>query len=189
MMNELHARFNAVILPVVQRWARANFRDPDCIAECVGLAWKWTKSLADRGKDGTIFPSAIAKYAVRAVRSGRRVCGQLPTKDAMSITAWRRNGFTVVHFPEHDTFASEGNPFEVAMADHRNAPVAEHAAFRIDWPRFLGQQSERDQRMAEQLAQGEQAAKVARELGVAPCRVTQLRQRMMRRWADFHGQD
>lgn len=184
MMTKLHAKFNAKILPVVTRWARANFRDPDLVAECIGLAWKWTRSLHRRRKDGSKFPSAIAGFAVRAVRSGRRVAGQLPSKDAMSPRAWWRHAFTVQRLPDIETESC--NPMMEALADHGRA---DHAAFLIDWPRFLGEQSERDRQLAELLGMGEQAAKVAHKLKLSPGRVTQLRHRLRDRWQEFHWKE
>src|SRR5580704_2407688 len=101
MLRKLHHQFTTRVLPVVTRWARSNFgRDDDNVAEAVALAWKWFRRMARRGKDGSLFPGTIARYAVRAVRSGRRVAGQLSAKDAMNPITWRRLGFTVCSLPE-----------------------------------------------------------------------------------------
>ncbi len=59
----------------------------DAIAEMVALSWKWFVRLADRGKDPTQFPSSVATYAARAVRSGRRLCGQEKANDVLSPLA------------------------------------------------------------------------------------------------------
>jgi hypothetical protein len=189
MMKHLHETFNSKVAPAVAKWARHNFRtDDDAVQECIGLAWKWCLSLAHRGKDGSRFASAIARFAVRAYRSGRRVCGQLRARDAMSPRAWWRHGFTVEAFPEHDTFAADDNPMLTAMADHGRADPADHAAFRIDWPRFLALLSDRDRQLAEQLGVGEPGNVVARKFAISPGRVTQVRQRLIREWAKFHGE-
>ena len=93
----------------------------------VALSWKWFLRLAQRGKDPTQFPSAIASYAARAVRSGRGVCGQENGKDVLSPLAQRRHRFTVGKLPDHETLSD--NPLCDALA--RQHPVAAARA-----PRF-----------------------------------------------------
>ena len=100
------------ILPRILLHGRVYFRhvkDPlkkeDLIAEMVALAWMWSHRLAERGKDVRRFPSAIASFAARAVRSGRRLCGQEKTKDVLSPRAQRRRGFAVQSLPGYSTLA------------------------------------------------------------------------------------
>jgi hypothetical protein len=38
------------------------------------ISWRWVIRLTQRGKDSTEFVSAIATFATKAVRSGRRLC-------------------------------------------------------------------------------------------------------------------
>src|SRR4051794_18848642 len=71
------------IVPRIERHGRVSFRNVRCpdtqaeaISEMVALSWRWFRQLAERGKDATAFPSALATFAARAVRSGRRLCGQ-----------------------------------------------------------------------------------------------------------------
>ena len=77
----LHARFLS-ILPRIATHGRVYFRhlrrtdQEEAVQEMVALCWKWFVRLVARGKDATRFPSALASYAARAVRSGRRACGQ-----------------------------------------------------------------------------------------------------------------
>src|SRR3954471_16687851 len=84
----LHAHFLA-ILPRIETHARIYFRHVRCpgqrddaIAETIAVCWRWFLRLAEQGKDVNLFVSALATYAVRHVRSGRRLCGQLKSKDA-----------------------------------------------------------------------------------------------------------
>jgi hypothetical protein len=71
------------LLPRIERHARVYFRHVKCphrkadsIAETVALAWRSYVLLARRGKAADRFPGALACFAARAVRSGRRLCGQ-----------------------------------------------------------------------------------------------------------------
>jgi hypothetical protein len=109
----LQSRF-LTIKPRIETHARIYFRGIRCfhekadrIAETVALAWKWFKRMAKRGKDATQFPSVLATYAAKAVKSGRRIAGQLKTRDVMSERTQQRKGFyrtsrrsTPIHFPK-----------------------------------------------------------------------------------------
>ena len=55
------------------RHIRCPFTRDDLVAEMIGLSWKWYVRLIERGKDPAQFPTALATFAARAVRSGRRV--------------------------------------------------------------------------------------------------------------------
>src|SRR5688572_4478761 len=90
------------VLPRITRHARFYFRylkrkpdHEDAVAEAVALAWKWFARLLQQGKHPDEFVSAIATYAVRAVKSGRRLCGQEWAKDVLSRRAQARLGFFV----------------------------------------------------------------------------------------------
>src|SRR5204862_5652423 len=99
--NPLHARF-LTFLPRIETHAKIYFRDVRCsakradrIAETIALAWQWFVKLEERGKDATQFVSAIATYAAKAVRCGRRVAGIEKAKDAMNPATQRRQGFAI----------------------------------------------------------------------------------------------
>jgi hypothetical protein len=89
----------------------------------VGVFWKWFLRMAQRGKDATHFPAALASYAARAVRCGRRVCGQETSKDVLSPLAQQRRYFTVGSLPQYETLRH--NPFMEALADNTISPVPE----------------------------------------------------------------
>jgi hypothetical protein len=74
----LQATFLASVLSKVLSHGRVYFRHlksverkEEYIAEMVALAWAWHRRLAERGKDAAQFPTTIATFAARAVRSGR----------------------------------------------------------------------------------------------------------------------
>ena len=94
-------------LPRIVRHCAVQFRNIKCqsareelTAEAVGLSWQWWRRLIDRGKDLSRFISAIAGFAVKAARSGRRVCGQDKAKDALSPRAQQLKGFYVGRLPD-----------------------------------------------------------------------------------------
>lgn len=101
----LQRRFLA-LLPRIERHARIYFRHvacpvqkADCLAETVALCWKWFLRLAERGKDATPFVTVLAAFATRAVRSGRRLCGQAKAQDALNPIAQQRHGFRIESLP------------------------------------------------------------------------------------------
>lgn len=186
MMSHQHQLFNTHILPTVEGHARRRFgAAADPVAEAVALAWAWSRRLWERGKRPEAFGGAIAKFAVKAVRSGRRAAGTMRRRDAMNPIAQARVGFYVAKLLDFETLSD--NPLAEALHDNTRTPPPDAAAFRIDWPRFLALQPERERRMAEQLASGEPANVVARRLGVSAGRLTQLRKRLRDRRREFHG--
>src|SRR5262249_34046427 len=95
-VHVLQTRFLS-ILPRIELHGRISFRylrcpalRDDAVAEVVALAWKWHLRLAERGKDATQFPSALATFAARAVKAGRRVCGRERARDVLSPSAHRK---------------------------------------------------------------------------------------------------
>jgi hypothetical protein len=187
-LSAMHASFLA-IAPRIERHGRVYFRglkDADkreeAIQEMIALSWKWSVRLAERGKDVTQFPSAIAGYAARAVRSGRRLCGQEKTQDALSPLAQRRRGFAVGPLPEESRL---GNVFDEALHDNTQTPPDEQAAFRMDFPRWLSGQGERNGRIAFDLMLGERTSAVARRYALSPSRVSQMRTQFRDGWRRF----
>jgi hypothetical protein len=117
-VDVLHARFLR-LLPKIETHARIVFRGVRCpvqqedrVQECVALAWKWFLSLSEHGKDIFDFPMAFASLVARAVRCGRKLCGQERAGDVLSFVAQRRHGFRVERLP-----ASTRSPHEQLYAD------------------------------------------------------------------------
>jgi hypothetical protein len=190
----LHEAFLTIVLPKVlshgQVWSRhikCSHRRDDFIAEMVGLSWKWFLRLVERGKDPTEFPTALAGFAARAVRAGRRVAGQEKAKDVLSPLAQTRHGFVVEKLPDHETLGS--NLIMLALQDNRKSPPDEQVAFRLDFPAWLGTLDDRNRRIAEDMMLGERTLDLAHLHRVSPARVSQLRREFRRGWRQFTGED
>ena len=191
-LARLQAAFIALILPKVLSHGRVYFRHIRCrhqqeelLAEMTGLCWKWHLRLAERGKDAARFPTALATFAARAVRSGRRACGQERGRDALSPSAQRRHGFLVSALPEVSTLSD--NPLCEALADNTRTPPDEQCAFRLDFPAWRLTRAERDRRIIDELMAGERTLDVAGRHGLSPARVSQLRREFHTDWARFCG--
>jgi hypothetical protein len=186
----LQQRF-LTILPRVEQHARIYFRHlgadrlEEAVAEMTALAWKWHLNLAARGKDVTQFPTVLAAYAARAVRSGRRLCGQAKAKDVMSPAAQQRHGFAVGKLPDVGTLSS--NPLEEALVDNTRTPPDEQVAFRLDFPAWLRTHTDRTRRIVGDLMAGERTLDVARKHGLTPGRVSQMRRELLADWQNFTG--
>jgi len=118
----LHTRFLA-IAPRIELHGRIFFRHVKCphkradfIADMIALSWKWFLQMAQRGKDASCFPTALACYAARAVKSGRRVHGMEQTRDVLSPLAQQRRHFLVSSLPDFQTLST--NPFAEALTDN-----------------------------------------------------------------------
>src|SRR5579871_4552291 len=114
-LAHLNASFLALVLPrvlshglVCFRGRKCQHRRQDAIQEMIGLAWQWHLRLAEKGKDATAFPTALASYAARAVRSGTRVAGQERANDVLSPVAQQRHRFFVGKLPDFETLS--GHP-------------------------------------------------------------------------------
>jgi hypothetical protein len=192
MSHPLHDRF-LLFLPRIEAHAKIYFREIRCaanradrIAETIALAWKWFLRLEERGKDATPFVSAIATYAVKAVKSGRRLAGMEKAKDVMNGRTQQRQGFVVEKLPDFSTLSE--NPLAEALADNTVTPPPDAAAFRVDFPRWLRSLPRRDRRVAKDLMIGERPLPTARRFHLSPARVSQLRRELCEDWARFHGE-
>jgi hypothetical protein len=203
---ESQNRFLALV-PRIESHARIYFRYLACpdlradkVAETVALAWKWFVRLQERSKDIEHFPMAFTFLAARAVKGGRRLCGKESTGEVFSSVAQHRHDFQVESLP-----ASTRRPvselygvvrgqeavdaYEERLHDNHVTPPPDAAAFRIDFPRFVGALAERDRELAMFLSLGHSAKKAAHRFRLSPGRVTQLRCRWFRHWRAFHGEE
>src|SRR4051794_32856008 len=106
-LTQLHARFES-ILSQIQRHARFAFRHLACgdtredrVQETIGIAWKWFLSLANRGIDGTRFPTTLALRATQAVKAGRRLSGCASNRCVLSERTQALERVNVYSLPHH----------------------------------------------------------------------------------------
>jgi hypothetical protein len=162
----------------------------------VALCWKWFCNLARRGKDARTFISTLATYAVRAVRSGRRLCGQLKAKDVLSERAQHKHGFGVESLPisSRQSFERrhaevggqrEVDVFEERLHDNTQTPVPDQVAFRCDFPTWVRTRTRRDRRLIRDMASNERTLALAKKYQLSPARVSQLRREFHDDWEQF----
>ena len=193
-LAHLHASFLAIVLPRVLSHGRVCFGDLKCPHRCedaiqdmIGLAWTWHLRLAEKGKDATCFPTALASYAARAVRSGSRVAGQERANDVLSPVAQRRHQFYVGRLPDFETLSE--HPLCEALLDNTKSPPDETVCFKLDFLAWLASLAERDRSIVEDLMMGERAVDVANKYRISPARISQKRREFCRDWFVYCGDD
>jgi hypothetical protein len=196
MSHQSHAVQQAflAILPRINRHARIYFRHLKCpeakddaSAETVAFAWLWFVRLLQQGKHPERFVSAIAAYAARTVRSGRRLCGQEKARDVLSARAQQRCPLSVSPIP--DASSLEGNVFDEALHDNTMTPVPDQVSFRLDFPAWLVTLSTRDRKLIRALMSGETTTELACRSGLSAARISQLRREYLNDWRSFCGEE
>jgi hypothetical protein len=142
----------------------------------------------------------LAAYAARAVRCGRRLCGQGGGKDVLSPLARQRHGFAVEGLP-HSVRAAHEDRYGVAggqrrqdaweerLRDNTQTPVADQVAFRLDFPAWLRTLTARKRRLVRAMARNERTLDLSRRFDVSPARISQLRRELHAGWRRFLGDD
>lgn len=193
------------ILPRIRTHARIYFRDVACaetradrVAETIALAYQWFQRLAERDKDATQFPAALATLAARAVGSGRRLAGIERVRDVMSRRCQRRHGFSVESLPasprrSHEDLYGAGNgqrrqdEWEQRLVDNTATPPDEQAMFRCDFHDWLKSLSVRERQLVRLMARNERTKDLARRFGVSAGRISQQRRSLHDDWRRFTG--
>lgn len=203
-LDKLHAEF-LEILPRIETHAQIRFRylrcpgkRADAIAEVIAICWKSFLRINEQGKDVNEFVTTLADYAVRHVRSGRRVCGQEKSKDVLSPFAQCRFGFVVESLPSStrcDINRVYSEPhgqdhidaMEERLRDNTQSPVPDQAAFRIEYPLWLAQLGPRNKEIAQDMTLELGTRELATKHKVSPGRISQLRREFHKDWQHFCG--
>jgi hypothetical protein len=182
-----HAQF-LTFLPIIIGCARKAFadRDPesreDLVEEVVVNALIAFKRLYDKGKVDVAYPSVLALYGIRQVKDHRRAGCRLNIREVLSEYAQQRKGFKVERLDRFDK--REKAWIEILVEDRRSGP-AEIVASRLDFAAWLRSLSKRDRRMAVTLASGETTGETAKQFGVSPSRISQVRRELQQSWNHF----
>jgi hypothetical protein len=177
-------------LPRIRLHAQLQFRDltpeakDDAIAKAIGLAWKAYARETEKGRDPDDYISASAGFAVKQVKSNRDVTGQEKAKDVLSKYAQKKKRFTVQSFPEHDRSTEENEALD-ALHDHRESPPDEAAAFRHDFPMFVGELPEKQVAVVLDAALGDTTTELAEKHKVSQPRISQIRTEARKKWAEM----
>jgi hypothetical protein len=185
-----HATFLAM-LPTITQHASIAFRHvrleakQEAVQEVIANCLVAFCRLYELGKLDVVYVSALARYGVAQVRSGRRVGGKLNIRDISSRHCQQAKCITVERLDHYDR--DEGQWKEILVEDKRATP-AEVAGSRIDFGDWLTSLTPRMRRVARTLATGEETCTAAKKFGVVPGRISQFRRELKMSWEAFHGE-
>jgi hypothetical protein len=185
------ARFVAM-LPLIRKCVRFAFRSvpratrQEQVDEALAQAFVLFAHLAQRKLVHLAYPTALARYAARRVRSGRTIGSGQHGNEIFCRVARRRFGFRVVSIEER---ATDGHSkwIDLLSATRRTTP-ADLAALRIDFAHWLWGLSPRRRQIALCLAVGERTSAVAARYRVTPARISQIRRELADGWDRFQGE-
>jgi hypothetical protein len=97
--------------------------------------------------------------------------------------AQKRHNFVVEKLPDFSTL--KGNPLAEALQDNDVTPPPDAAAFRIDFPTWLMNKTERDRQIIQDMAMGERTLDLSKKYGVCQARISQKRDEFHEDWDQF----
>ncbi len=184
-----HNNFLA-ILPEIRRQALFAFRalraeaKEEAVAETIANVFVAFNRLMEQGKGTNIYASALTRYAVAQIRSGRKVGASLNSNCVLSEAARQMHGLQIDRL---GYCAKCGEWFEF-IVDDRRTPVPDQAAFRCDFPGWLNTLSPQKRQIAEKLVVGHTTTEVAQACRISPGRVSQIRRELDDSWWKYHGE-
>ena len=186
-----HTKF-LEMLPAIQRRASLAFRGlsaearEDLIEEVVAHAVVAFKSLYDKGKVDLAYPTVLAMYGIRRVKTGRKIGTKLNVRDVSSEYCQLSKGIAVERLDRYDRDAGEW--LEVLVEDRKATP-ADTAAARIDVSDWFRTLAPRDRRIAGALAIGNTTNEVAKRFRLTADRISKKRRAFHASWNTFQGED
>ena len=167
----------------------------EALAEARAAAWSAWHGLVERGKDPVeVGVHGIATNAIRWVRARRKVGNTTCGRGAMDVYPPQGAGGVRVHARQprlrrrgRRRGFDRGGRGGSGWPRTTGSRPADEAAFRLDFEGWLAGLPERKRRVAELLAEGHEGVVVARTVGIAPSRVTQLRSELAASWRAFQG--
>lgn len=178
------------LLPQIEKQASLAFRgEPyerreDLIAEVIANAFIAYVRLVQRGKEDLAYATPLAQYAIKQVRSGRRVGSKLNVRDVSSEYAQKSKGFKVESL---DQYNQRREQWKEVLVEDKSATPADVATCRIDFAAWLTTLSKTQRKAADLLATGESTTEVAKKVDLTPGRISQIRRELKRAWERFHG--
>lgn len=178
-------------MPTIERQANRAFRllttseREELIAEVIANAYCAYQRLAERGKADLAYASPLAGYAIKQVRSGRRVGTALNANDVTSPHSQRVKALKVEQL---DAIEEADGRWQAIVVEDKTAGPADIAAIRMDFAAWLKSLTPRLRRIAKTLATGETTKDVARRFGVSQGRVSQIRRELQHAWLLFQGE-
>ena len=177
------------MVPGIKHYAHSAFRHlspedrEEAVCEVVAIAFQAFRRLIEREREDLAFATPLARFAIAKVRMGRHSSGGSSPRDVLSAQSQRRHGFRVTSLD-----STGSGSWAEALADDLSTPVPDQAAFRLDFPAWLGRLDRRKRDLVEFLAVGNSAVEAAQRFQLTQARVSQLRAGLRVSWHAFHGE-
>jgi hypothetical protein len=181
-----HAGF-LKMLPILERYARNAFRGllsearEDAVCEAIANCLCAYHRLYERNEMHRAFPSSLVRYAVAQYYVGRRVGTAWTSRDVYSTRPRQEAEFEIHSL---GTAGEQHEAWLECVTDNCRTPVPDQADFRIEFPRWLDAQTNRNRQIAESLAFGYSTGEVARKFNLSPARVSQIRRELYDSWIE-----
>ena len=176
------------LLPAIQADVRFAFRQltaeahEEATQEATANAFVAYARLVDQGRAHAAAATPLARFAVSQVRAGRMVGTRFNVRDVSSVGCQRRKGVVLDRL---DRWDDRKECWREALVEDQSCTPAELAASRIDFEDWLETLPSRLRQITLRLAEGGRTRDVAREFGLSPARISQLRSELHAAWEAF----
>jgi len=175
-----------MILPRIQSQAWLAFQGlsfdlkQELQSEVVAHCWKSFSRLFELGRHEDVPPMTLARFAIRAVRSGRRIGASLNINDVTSHYCQNRMGIRS---------SLNGDNWPGSLIADKRARPDELVMARIDFSEWLQTLKPLHRKVAEHLSLGESTHSTARIFNLSPGRISQIRRLLEQSWHSFQTED
>jgi hypothetical protein len=179
------------MLPTLERYALFAFRRlrrearDDAICETIANCVCAYRRLYKRNELHRAFASPLLRYAVAQYYIGRRVGTSWSSRDVYSTRTRLEAGIEIQSL---GTSSEQRDEWLECLTDNRRTPIPDQAHFRIEFPRWLSTQTNRNRQIAATLAIGYSTGEVARKFNISAARVSQIRRELYESWNEFTGE-
>jgi len=186
-----HSDFESM-LPTIEAHAKFAFRHlgrearEEMIQEVVCNCCQAYQRLVEQGNTAVAFPTALAKFAVRQAREGRKVGGSLDIHDISSDYCQKAKSLLLERLDLYDT---EEQAWSQLLIEDKHAGPAETAIVRLDFSAWLKLLPRRLRQIAMFLARGETTSATATQFGLSQGRISQIRRELLSAWQRFQGEE
>jgi len=137
--------------------------------------------LVRQGREQLVFPTVLARFAIRRYRSGRQASGGTSQRSL----GWPLNGKRKGCVPA-SRIVLKGSNWQETLVEDRKTPIPDQVSFRVDFPEWLSRLSPSQRKVAEMFAAGDRLADVAQALEVSPSWISQMRKKLRIDWEEYH---
>lgn len=179
------------ILPRIEHHVRIAFRGlkggakDEAIRDVVASCLCAYRRLYERNALDRAFVTTLVRYGVGNYFRGRRVGTSQCSHDLYSV---RTQSKDEAHLQSVGTPRDQRVEWMECLTDTRRMPVPDQAHFRIEFPRWLAMQTNRNRQIALGLLLGHTTAQIARQQSISPGRVSQIRRELYESWNVFNGE-